>query len=255
MEPARRLRAKVARGEVTSGVLAIHQAWPELVEICERAGLDYLIVCMEHGAIGTSEVAEICLAGRRAGFPVLVRPRANDYTNLRHAMDLGPVGFLLAAIESTADLDIARDAILLPPRGRRRPGGLGCRWVSDMSLASWQREVEEDFIVLPQIETRRGLENVRAIADHPLTTAVAVGPYDLSAELGVCGRMDDPALQSALASIQTAARAAGKTGWMFGDGATLVRAGWHFVCLGEPTWLMEDMLRAKAASAKAARKE
>ncbi|HMF14677.1 MAG TPA: aldolase/citrate lyase family protein, partial [Gemmataceae bacterium] len=164
MEPARRLRAKVARRELTTGILAIYHVWPELVEICQRMGLDYLIVDMEHGPFSPETVAEICAIGRRAGFAVLVRPRANDYTNVRHAIDLGPVGFLLASVETTDDLDVVRDAIYVPPRGRRRPGGLGGRWVADGLAATWQKEVEDDFVVLPQIETRRGLENAIAIA-------------------------------------------------------------------------------------------
>ncbi|HMF14931.1 MAG TPA: aldolase/citrate lyase family protein [Gemmataceae bacterium] len=252
MEPAKRLRQKIARRELTTGILAIHHVWPELVEVCQRAGLDYLIVDMEHGPFSPETVAEICAVGRRADFAVLVRPRANDYTNLRHAIDLGPVGFLLACIESTDDLDVVRDAIYLPPRGRRRPGGLGNRWVADALAPTWKREVEDDFIVLPQVETRCGLENATAIAKHSITTALAAGPYDLSAELGACGKMDDPALKRALEMIQSAARAAGKEPWMIGDGAQLVRDGWRFVCLGEPTWLLEEALRYKIANAAAA---
>ena len=253
MQPAKRLRDKVSRGELTTGVLAIDHVWPGLVELCERAGLDYLMVDMEHGPCTTEMAAEVCAVGRRSGFPILIRPRANDYTNIRHAIDLGPVGFLLACVESAADLDIVRDAIYLPPRGRRRPGGLSNRWVSSIFGANWKSEVEDHFIVLPQIETRRGLKNVEEIAGHEITTAVAVGPYDLSAELGVCGKMDDPALKDALETIRAAARKAGKPAWTFGDGAQLVRDGWRFICLGEPTWMLEAAFRAHATAAAQAK--
>jgi 2-keto-3-deoxy-L-rhamnonate aldolase RhmA len=251
MEPAKRLRDKVARRELVTGILAIHQLWPELIEICQRAGLDYIMIDMEHGPFSSEPVAEACATGRRLGFPVLLRPRANDYANIRLAIDLGPVGFLLACVESTEDLDEVRDGIYLPPRGRRQPGGLGNRWTTDVSAAGWRREVEDHFIVLPQIETRRGLENAAAIAHHEITTALAVGPYDLSAELGVCGKMDDPVLKQALETIRTAARAAGKEAWMIGDGAALTRDGWRFICLGEPTWILEEALRNKVASCAA----
>lgn len=253
MEPARKLREKVTRRELTTGILAIHHVWPELIEVCQRAGLDYLIVDMEHGPFAPEQVAEACATGRRLGFPVLLRPRANDYMSIRLAIDLGPVGFLLASVESAADLDEVRDGIYLPPRGRRRPGGLGNRWVSDLSAAAWRREVEDDFIVLPQIETRIGLQNAAEIAGHEITTALAVGPYDLSAELGVCGEMEAPALKQALETIRSAAKSAGKETWMIGDGAKLARDGWRFLCLGEPTWILEEALRNKLASAAAAR--
>src|SRR4029077_20047977 len=105
----------------------------------------------------------------------------------------------------------------------------------------------------PQIETRLGLENVAAIAEHELTTALAVGPYDLSAELGVCGVMDAPGLREALATIRQAADAAGKPAWMIGsDAAALARDGWRFLCIGEPTWILSAALRDKIAQARAA---
>jgi 2-keto-3-deoxy-L-rhamnonate aldolase RhmA len=251
MNAARRLLDKINRRELTTGLLATDHLWIDLLEIAARSGIDYLIVDMEHGPHSTELVAEVCAVGRRADFPVLVRPRSNDYAAIRHAVDLGPCGFLLASIESAADLDIVREAILLPPRGRRRPGGRGNRWVGDFLAATWRKEFEDDFIILPQIETRVGLANAAAIAAHELTTALAVGPYDLSAELGVCGVMDAPALREALATIRKAADGAGKPAWMIGnDAAALVRDGWRFLCIGEPTWILAAALREKIAQAR-----
>jgi len=251
MEAARRLREKIDRQELTTGLLVSDHLWTDLVEVAARSEIDYLIVDMEHGSAAIDVVAEVCAAGRRAGFPVLVRPRSNDYAAIRLAVDLGPCGFLLACVETAADLDVVRDGLFLPPRGRRRPGGMGNRWVGDYSAASWQKDFEEHFIVLPQIETRVGLKNVAGIAAHELTTAVAIGPYDLSAELGVCGAMDSAVLREALETIRRAAKTAGKATWMIGsDAAALARDGWRFVCLGEPTWILMAALREKVAQAR-----
>jgi 2-keto-3-deoxy-L-rhamnonate aldolase RhmA len=64
--------------------------------------------------------------------------------------------------------------------------------------------------------------------------------------------MQAPPLQDALRQILAAAQAAGKPGWMIGDAAALVRAGWNFVCLGEPSWLLEAALRQHVAHVRAA---
>ena len=125
MIPAQRLMEKVRRRDITTGVLATDLVWPDLVEICQRAGLDYLIVDMEHGPHSPDVVAEVCSTGRRLDFPVLIRPRSNDYATLRLAIDLGCCGFMLACVESAAELDVVRDAIWLPPRGKRRPVSSG----------------------------------------------------------------------------------------------------------------------------------
>uniref|UniRef100_A0A7C4QWH3 HpcH/HpaI aldolase/citrate lyase domain-containing protein n=1 Tax=Schlesneria paludicola TaxID=360056 RepID=A0A7C4QWH3_9PLAN len=253
MQPAQMLQGKVARGEAAVGLLVTDHLWIDLIEIAAKAGLDYLIIDMEHGAASTDLVADVCRVGRQIGFPILLRPRSNDYAALRHAIDLGPCGFLLACVESAAELDVVRDAIYVPPRGRRRPGGPGNRWVPGFGADDWRRTVEDHFLVWPQIETRRGLSQREAIARHELTTALAVGPYDLSAELGCCGDFQAPELQAALRQILEAARMAGKPGWMIGsDAAGLARDGWNFVCLGEPSWILQAALRERVAQTQAA---
>ena len=35
-----------------------------------------------------------------------------------------------------------RDAIWLPPRGTRRPGGAGNHWVADFQYKTWKAQVE-----------------------------------------------------------------------------------------------------------------
>jgi 2-keto-3-deoxy-L-rhamnonate aldolase RhmA len=49
MEAAKRLRAKVQAGQITTGVLATDRLWPQLVEFLQKAGIDYLIADQEHG--------------------------------------------------------------------------------------------------------------------------------------------------------------------------------------------------------------
>jgi 2-keto-3-deoxy-L-rhamnonate aldolase RhmA len=153
---------------------------------------------------------------------------------------------------------MAREAVLMPPRGRRRPGGWGNHWLADYQYETWRTQFEDRLIVLPQIETRRGLDNVDAIAAHELVTAIAVGPYDLSAELGCCWQPEDARLQSALARIRQAGRSAGKNMWMIGDGPTLARQGYTFICVGEPSAILGQRLAQiveESAKANAKSKE
>lgn len=234
MEPALSLRRKLAAGEIVTGVLATQHFWPGLVEIARKAGLDYLIVDLEHLAHDAEAVAEACAIGRLVGFPVLVRPPQAEFTAIRLAMDLGPCGLLVPSVESLETMRTIQDAVWMPPRGKRRPGGPGNAWVADFHYETWKATVEDALVVLPQIESRAGLAAAREIAAHPLTTAIAVGPYDLSADLGVCWQPESVVLQDALAAIREAGRAAGKTMWMIGNGAELVKQGYTFLCLGEP---------------------
>lgn len=250
MQPAKLLLERVKRGELVTGLLATDHVWTDLVELSQRAGLDYLIVDQEHGPHGPELVAEVCATGRRLNFPVLIRPRANDYANLRLAIDLGCCGFLLAGVETPPDLDMVRDAVHMPPRGRRRPGGVGNRWVENFRYPAWKETVEDHFLVLPQVETKLGLANAAALAAHEMTSALAVGPYDLSAELGVCGVMDAPVLLEALAKLRATAAAVGKPMWMIGDAEQLAQQGWNFLCIGEPSWMLVGAVKQHLAAAR-----
>lgn len=250
MLPAKRLRERLARRELTTGILATQHLWPDLVEVCQRAGLDYMIIDGEHGVASPELIAECCAIGRHLNFPVLLRPQNNGYATLRLSMDLGPCGFLLACVDSAAQLDEIARAVQMPPRGERRPGGAGNRWVPNFQYEAWRSEVEDHFIVLPQIETRVGLANVTEIAQHPLTTALAIGPYDLSAELCVCGIMDAPELKTAISTCRNAATSSQKDMWMIGNGPQLAAEGFTFLCIGEPTWVLEAALKQTVQSTR-----
>jgi 4-hydroxy-2-oxoheptanedioate aldolase len=242
MNPAAELITFINSNRITTGVLITDHLWPRLIEICKLAGLDYAIIDCEHGPHDDTTIAESCQVGRLLNFPVLIRPISCAYDQVRRAIDLGPCGLMLPSVEDTAQLDMVRDAVLLPPRGRRRPGGWGNHWLSNYQYETWKTQFEEHLVILPQIETRQGLANVQSIAEHEIVTAIAVGPYDLSAELGCCWQPEDARLQSALRDIRAAGRAAGKNMWMIGDGPSLARQGYTFLCVGEPSATLAQRL-------------
>ena len=229
MKAAKLLRERVDRGDVVTGLLAMDHMWLQLIEISKNAGMDYLIIDMEHGSPNTDVVAEACALGRMIDFPIMIRPVDHEMSTIRKAMDLGPCGFLLPTVQSAADMDKVRDGMWMPPRGQRRPGGRGNAWLNDVSLKSWQEEIEANFIVMPQIETQMGLDNLAEIAEHELTTYVAHGPFDLSFDLGVGGQSAGPEVTAANMQIKAAAEAAGKKMWVIGHGPTLRKQG--FTCL------------------------
>ena len=242
MNPAAKLRDKINSNHVTTGVLVTDHLWPRLVEMCQIAGLDYLIIDREHGPHDDTAVAHACQVGRLLSFPVLIRTVSCEYDQVRRAIDLGPCGLMFPCVEETRQLDMVREAVFMPPRGRRRPGGWGNHWLADYQYDTWRTQFEDHLVILPQIETRHGLDNAEAIAAHELVTAIAVGPYDLSAELGCCWQPEDARLQSALQQIRQAGRSAGKNMWMIGDGPTLARQGYTFICVGEPSAILGQRL-------------
>ena len=250
MEPARSLREKLETGRVVVGILVTNHLWTELVEISIDAGLDYLIVDLEHGPHGVETVAEVCRLARISGFAALIRTPANDFRSVGYAMDLGPCGLVLAAVETGHELDAVRDAIYMPPRGRRRPGGMGNRWVDNCHLQTWQTQVEDDVIVIPQIETRTGLDHADTIATHEIVTAVGIGPYDLSMAVGANMDKEHPEMVEAMETVRRAAETAGKPMWRIGNPTALARAGFHFLCTPDVTHMLTEVIRQHVVAAR-----
>lgn len=250
MKAAQILKQKINSPSPTVGAMSTYRIWPEMVEMAQRAGLDYLILDFEHLTHPSEVAAQICMIGRMTDFPILIRPPSHEPTTIRLMMDLGPCGLLVPSVQSIADLERVQQGIYMPPRGQRRPGGPGNFWVSDFHYHTWKTQVEDDLIILPQIETRLGLEHAQAIAQHPLTTAIAVGPYDLSADLGLCWQPQHPECQAAIQRIRQAGLQAGKNMWMIGPAAALKQEGFTFLCLGELTAILEAALKGQVAQVK-----
>lgn len=232
LEPAIQLRRKLDRNERVVGIMATDLLSPVLVEIANSAGLDYLVVDREHGAFSDEAVAEVCRTGRLAGFAVLVRTISSEASILRRTLDLGPCGILLPNVESTEELDQVASVLRMPPEGSRRPGGPGNYWMRDFQHETWRDEFEQHFIVIPQIESRVGVENAAAIAAHPAVTALGVGPYDLSADLGCCWHPEREEFRKALAAIRSAADHENKRVWIGADVTKYASEGYTFLWCG-----------------------
>ena len=242
LKPAADLKAKLASDNPVIGIMATDQAWPFLVEICRNNGLDYLVIDREHGHFSDELVSHICQTARLADFPVLVRTVSCEESVIRRAIDMGPCGLLLPCVETANQLDEVQKAILMPPRGRRRPGGMGNYWLDNYHYETWRTEFEEHFIVIPQIESQAGVDGAASLAAHPIVTALGLGPYDLSADLGCCWNPDDPAFVDALEKVKAAADNAGKKVWAGTNAKELQARGYTFLWIGTTTSLLSDAI-------------
>lgn len=115
--------------------------------------------------------------------------------------------------------------------------------MTEFNYETFKSQVEDHVIILPQIESPLGVERAQEIAEHEITTALAVGPFDLSVQVGKGGEVGQPRHRKVLQQIRDVARAAGKEPWMIGNGEQLVGDGYNFLCIAEPTLLLEQAIK------------
>jgi len=253
--PASGLRARIRTGAPLFGVWA-GLGSPLAAELLGRAGFDWVVVDLEHGAATESELLAHLTAIEVTGTAALVRPQSGERLRVGRALDLGAAGIVVPRLDTA---DQAREAVTFlryPPDGQRgvalltRGARLGA--IGHGEVAS----INRDIVGIVQIETPSALQEADAIAAIDGVDVLFVGPADLSHSLGVPGRFDDATYLDGLRSVVDACRAHNKAaGILLYDPATFgphIEMGFTFVGLGADLAFVANGAKAALAAARAA---
>ncbi len=200
------LKYKLNQGDVVTACWVTSNS-AVVAEAMASCGFDALVVDMEHGSIDeVGALAIFASAERRGCSPIVRLPYADPYL-ARRLLDGGVQGFIVPCVEDVTRFDDFVQHCFYPPQGCRGTGLVrGNLWGDEFGRHC------KDFepLIIPMIETRRGIAAARAIATHKAVDALFIGPYDLSADLGDPGNFSTEAFQSALAATIEACHAASK---------------------------------------------
>jgi 4-hydroxy-2-oxoheptanedioate aldolase len=179
------------------------------VRLLAGAGLDYVVIDLQHGGATEADLPALTSAIRLAGATPVGRVRHAHTADIGRALDLGCAGVIVPNVDSATQARQVASAVRHPPAGHRSVGGV---------LAS-----AEPFCLVMA-------ESAAAVADLDATLAVDgvdglyVGPGDLSLSLGCVSDPDDPVLDQALRRVWAACAAAGKPAGVHAtDGSTARR--------------------------------
>ena len=201
------LKEKLNHKELTMGswITIAHSA---VAEIMAHSGFDWLVIDMEHAPIGIAEAAALIRTIDLAGLPALCRLPGNDPAIIKHVLDAGAAGIIIPMIESREEALRAVASSYYPPRGNRGVG-LARAQAYGSGFEEYRERMDDSLVVIAMIETNRGLDAVEDIAATPGIDGLLIGPYDLSASLGVIGQLDHPDVQQGLIKAIAAAAGAG----------------------------------------------
>ena len=189
-----------------------------LVELAAQAGFDAVFLDGEHGAFSPESVDLMCRVANGYGLSVMARVPAIAPHTVNLWLDRGVQGVIGPHIETGPEAQALADACLLPPDGRRSwGGGRGTEFNDDIKLGEayggklgFARWTNANMVVLAQIESRKGYDNLDAILAVRGLTGITGGPNDFAASLGHPGEPDHPERQRLTADAERRARAAGK---------------------------------------------
>jgi 4-hydroxy-2-oxoheptanedioate aldolase len=248
--PERNLRARVLAGETLFG-LFLDLGSPFSAEICARAGYDWLVVDLEHGAGTEAGLVGLLQSVEVGGSTAVVRPQSGERLRIGRDLDLGAAGTVIPRLESAAEAREAVSFLRYPPAGVRgvalRTRGAGLGTVAHGEV----HQINERILGIVQIESVGALREADQIAAIDGVDVLFVGPADLTHSLGIPGQFDHETYSTALKTVVDACavhgKAAGILVYDLGVVPGLLELGYRFVGIGADGALVASGARAALA--------
>ena len=218
-----RLLEKYRRGEKSLGTFT-HLLSAPAVEALARAGMDYVIIDIEHSPIGAEHAAELVGIADGAGLAPFVRVDEISRSPVLKMLDVGAAGLIVPQLETVEQAKQLVSWAKFAPTGNRgycpsRDGGWGYDANYSGGMEGYMDWANRNTLLIPQCETAGCLENIEEIVAIDGVDGIFIGPFDLSIALGIPGRFGDGRHINAVERVRLACKKAGKPCIMFcGDG-------------------------------------
>jgi 4-hydroxy-2-oxoheptanedioate aldolase len=249
--PVNRFKRAIKAGRPQFG-LWVALADAGCAEICAGAGFDWLLLDAEHGPNDLRTLlAQLQAVAPYDSHPV-VRLHVGDTHLIKQVLEVGTQSLLIPMVETAEQAVALVEAMQYPPAGVRGVGSVLARSSRWNRMPDYLKRAGEEMCLLVQIETRRGVENLRAIAEVPGVDGVFIGPADLSASMGHIGEMNHPDVLATIDRSIAAIRGAGKAPGILAFDDKLIKhyrdSGCLFIAVGADSILLSqaaDRLAAK----------
>ncbi len=197
-----------------------------IAHIARTAGLDFIMVDMEHGTHSMETFGDIAKVAKSVGLGIFVRVPELSRGYVSRVMDAGAQGVMVPMLNTEEEAKKLVEWSKYPPFGGRGFGSSSVQtnFASRGSDAGdFMRSINESSLSIAQIETEEGVDNIERIAAVDGIDVLLIGPYDLSISLGVPGDLNGDAVGSAIEKVATVAEKYGKLFGMHAGDALLER--------------------------------
>ena len=251
--PVNNFKQRLCRGEAQIGLwLGLADAY--CAELAANAGFDWLLIDGEHAPNDLrGMLAQLQAVAPYPGQPV-IRPVTGDTALIKQVLDIGAQTLLVPMVESAEQAAQLVRAVYYPPSGIRGVGSALARASRWNSIPDYLNKADEQICLLVQIENRKGLANLDAIAAVEGVDGIFIGPADLSAAMGHRGNPGHPEVQTAIEDAIVRIKKAGKAAGILSADEKLARRyielGAAFVAVGVDTTVLMRGLQTLAGKFK-----
>ena len=199
---------------------------PLAAKLTATTGVDWVWIDTEHASYASESIELLPPLIRQSGSMPMVRIAGLDPSLMKKALDIGAQAVMIPQIDNAEQARLAVQYAKYPPMGTR---GVSPMWTfyNDIEWKDYLRYANDDTLIVVQVESPSGVEQVEAIAQVEGVDVVLAGPMDLSAALGHIGEIEHPEVQKFLADFPARVTKYGKTaGIALGSYDSAAKA-WH----------------------------
>ncbi|CBW25316.1 6 2,4-dihydroxyhept-2-ene-1,7-dioic acid aldolase [Halobacteriovorax marinus SJ] len=182
-----------------------------IAEIMKNAGYSWVCIDLEHTMITLEQAGDLIAAIDSKECSPLVRLSSNDSVLIKRVMDAGAHGVIVPMVKTKDDVLNAFESMHYPPLGKR---GVGLARAQKYGVAfdDYQKWLLENSVLIAQIEHIDAVQNIKELLEMNELDGYIVGPYDLSASMGIAGEFDHPDFISVMKKIEDAIKKYNKPG-------------------------------------------
>jgi 4-hydroxy-2-oxoheptanedioate aldolase len=211
-------------------------------EICAGGGLDCLVFDCEHAPNTVPLLVPQLQAVAPYPVEVVVRAPSGDPVLIKQLLDIGVRNLMVPMVETGEQARALVSAMRYPPEGIRGVGGAFARASRWGRVPGYLHHAAEGLTLTTQVESQRGLDELKDIASVDGVDAVFLGPADLAASLGHLGEPEHPdvlaAVEHAIATVTALGKAACVNAFAEPTARRYLEAGARFVVVGADVTLL-----------------
>ena len=194
------LRKKIKSKKISIGswITIGHHSIAEIMSI---EGFDWLAIDMEHSPISYEKCQELILTIKSKNISPFVRVSKNNEVEIKKAMDSGAEGIIVPMINSKKDAIKAVSFTKYPPDGNRGVGLARAQGYGD-SFEEHNKWQKDNIVIIAQIEHINAVKNIKEIINVKNIDSIIIGPYDLSASMGLPGDLKNTKVLNAIYKIE-----------------------------------------------------
>ena len=242
------VKQSLEQGKTAVGAMVFECFVPGLPQICANSGAEFVLYDMEHTGLGLETLkTQIALCRGLPLVPMARVPRG-EYHFIARALDIGALGIMVPMVGSGAEAAHIVSCTRYPPQGRRGAAfGFAHDDYQGGDVTQKMAALQQRTLVIAQIETTEGLDDVEAIAATPGVDVLWIGQFDLTNFLGIPGQFQHPLYLDAVDRVVKACAKHGKTAAILAMDETWARdyaaKGFRLMAYGIDQLLLQDALR------------